>query len=67
MRKAVEYFECDLDLTGHTSKSMEDNGTESNVDYDGMAQEVLKGKNIGMWPREYSCYILAMNVATFYP
>ncbi|KAL6035315.1 hypothetical protein STEG23_012583, partial [Scotinomys teguina] len=31
---------------GHTSRIMEDSGTESNVDYDGLTQEVPKEKDI---------------------
>lgn len=33
-------------LSGYTSRSMADSGTESNVDYDGPAQEVSEVKNI---------------------
>ena len=33
-------------LVGHTRRSREDSDTESNVDYDGLTQVVLKEKNI---------------------
>ena len=40
---------------------MEISGEENNIDYDSLAQEVSE-KNIGRWPREYSCDNLEKNV-----
>ena len=38
----------------HNSRYMEDSGAKSNTDYDDLAQEVLEGKNISKWPRDWS-------------
>ena len=46
---------------------MEDGGAESNVDYDVLAQEVSKEKDISKWPRDCSCEISVKNMAAFYP
>lgn len=46
---------------------MEDSGAESNVDYDGPAQEASRKKNISKWPRDCSCDILLKNVVAFGP
>ena len=49
----------------HPSWSMEDRGAESNVDYDGLAQEASQEKNITNQPRDCS-HILENNVAAFW-
>ena len=43
---------------------MEDSGTESHVDYNGLAQEASEGKNSRKWPRK-CCDILEKDVAAF--
>jgi len=60
-RKVVECFNWGL----NTSKSVEDSGALSNVDYDGPAQDVSEEKNISRWSKDHSCDILVKNVAAF--
>ena len=38
----------------HPIRSMEGSGAESNVDFDGLAQEVSDEENINKWPGDYS-------------
>lgn len=42
-------------LVGGSSRSREDSGAESNVDYDDAAQEPSEEKNISKWLRDCSC------------
>lgn len=51
---------------GQTSRSMEDSGTEINVDYESLGQEASEEMNINKWPRDCSCDMLVKNVAVFY-
>ena len=65
VRKAVECFKhC---LMGHTSRSMEDNGAENDLNCGGMVQEISEEKNFSMLPRDRSCDILVKNVIAFCP
>ena len=49
-RKAVKCYKCDL--MNHTSRNMEDNGTEDNLKIGDPVQKVSKKKkNLSMWPR----------------
>lgn len=52
IKKIVESFK--LSLMGHTSRSREYGGAESNVDYHCLVQEVSEEKSI-KWPRDHSC------------
>lgn len=52
---------------GYPRRSMEDGYTEGNVNYRGPAWKVSEGRNISLWPRDYSCDMLAKNVAAFGP
>lgn len=49
-----------------TSRSMEDSGTESYLNYTILPQEVSEEININMWLKE-RCDILTKNVAAFCP
>ena len=49
---------------GHISGNREDNGAESNIDYDGPAQ-IVSEENINKQPIYSSCDILAKNEAVF--
>jgi hypothetical protein len=54
----VEHFKWGLMGTNTlTNRSMEDRGTESNVDYDSLAQEISERKISSKWPRNCSCGI----------
>ena len=44
-------------LMGHPSRSLEDSGTEGELNCGVLAQEVSEEENISIWPREHSCYI----------
>lgn len=46
---------------------MEDNGAEGYLNCGIIVQEVSEGKNISIWPRKHSCYILVKNVDAFCP
>lgn len=51
-------------LMAHTSRNMKENCAESNVDYNGSAQELSEENTIG----DHSLYdILTRNIATFCP
>jgi hypothetical protein len=43
---------------GHTSRSVEDSGSEGNLKYGSLAQEVSKENNINMWSGDCSYDIL---------
>ena len=48
----------DCCLRGHTSRNVEDNDTENDLNCVGLAQKISKEKNFSMWPRDCSCDIL---------
>jgi len=45
---------------------MKDSGADSNLNCEGLGQEVSEVKTAGMWHRNYSCDIMVKNV-TFCP
>lgn len=48
---------------GHSSKNMDDSGTQSDLNFGGLPQEVSKDTNFNMWPE--TCDISVKNVADF--
>lgn len=50
---------------GHTSRRMQDSGTESNIDYESLVQEISEEKNISEWPRDCSHDILVKDMTAF--
>lgn len=52
---------------GHTSRRKGESGNESNEDYNGPDQEGLVGKISVKWLKDFSCRILATNMAAFCP
>ena len=65
VRKVMEYFKHSL--MGHTSKNMEDSGTEGDLNCGRLAHEVSEEKNFSMLPKDCSCDILVKNVVAFCP
>lgn len=59
----IEYFK--QRVLGHPSRGVED--AESNINYDDLAQEISKGKNISKYPKHHSYHILLKNVTIFCP
>ena len=50
---------------GHTGRSMEDSGAESDLKCGTPAQEFSEEKNINTCPKDCSCNILVKNVIAF--
>ena len=44
-------------LIGHTSRSMEDRGARSDLNCQGLTQEIPEKKNFSMLARDHSCDI----------
>ena len=63
-RKSDECFKHGI--TGHPSRSLEDNSAESCMDYRGLDEEVIEG-NISICARILFCDILAKYVVVFCP
>jgi hypothetical protein len=53
-------------LTSHLTRNIEPISAEGDLNSQDMGQEALE-KNISIWPRNYSCDILAKDVAVFCP
>lgn len=52
---------------GHTSRSIENDGTENDLNSGNLAHEVLEENNLGMLLSDLSCDILEKTVAAFCP
>lgn len=50
---------------GHLSRSLEDRGSESYVQCEGLAQRVSEANNLSNWARDHSCGILAKTATAF--
>lgn len=59
----MEHFKHNL--TGYTSRRMEERGTKSDVNCGGLVQEVSEMKNFNILNSDPSCDILVKNVAAF--
>lgn len=57
IRKAVECFKWGL--FGHTSRTIEERGAESDLNYVGLDQDISEVKDFSMLSRNCSCDILA--------